>query len=122
MRSKCKVGDTYVDSHWGYVMEKSPSGKWVRQHRLRMENHIGRKLNRGEVVHHIDGDRANNEMDNLELMSDFEHRSLHAAVKNRYTDATKAKMRAAAYEVADRPGESQRRSERAKKQHAEGRF
>lgn len=30
-----------------------------------------------EVIHHIDGNPTNNSFDNLQLMSDFEHKSLH---------------------------------------------
>jgi hypothetical protein len=45
-----------------------------KQHRLVMEQKIGRKLVPGEVVHHIDGDRANNDPGNLVLYpSNSEH-------------------------------------------------
>jgi endogenous inhibitor of DNA gyrase (YacG/DUF329 family) len=35
------------------------------EHRTAAEKKIGRKLKRGEVVHHLDSDRQNNEPDNL---------------------------------------------------------
>lgn len=39
--------------------------KYVAEHRLVMEKKLGRLLLRSEVVHHIDGDTANNSPENL---------------------------------------------------------
>jgi len=50
---------------------------YVREHRLIMEEHIGRYLTKNEVVHHKDGDTLNNNINNLELLSGSEHRRLH---------------------------------------------
>lgn len=46
-------------------------------HRLILENKIGRKLEKGEIVHHIDGNKRNNNPDNLQLMTQSEHIKLH---------------------------------------------
>ena len=43
-------------------IELNIKGKHVRKHRYIMEKHLGRKLKRNEVVHHIDGNRLNNAM------------------------------------------------------------
>ena len=56
----------------GYMAVSVPSGvtgkkHQVLEHRFVMEQHLGRKLTADETVHHVDGDRANNSLANLEL-------------------------------------------------------
>jgi hypothetical protein len=46
-------------------------------HTVIMEEMIGRKLKKSEVVHHIDEDRLNNDIDNLALMTRSAHTRLH---------------------------------------------
>lgn len=52
-------------------------GTRIRTNRLIMEQHIGRKLKKTEVVHHIDRNRSNNSIKNLMLMSVSDHCRLH---------------------------------------------
>lgn len=47
------------------------------QHRIVAEQMLGRPLVKGEVVHHIDGDKHNNSPENLAVMTQSEHIKLH---------------------------------------------
>lgn len=49
---------------------------YVREHRLVMEKHLGRRLDKTEEIHHIDGDGLNNELYNLMILSKSEHLKL----------------------------------------------
>lgn len=46
-------------------------------HRWIMEQKIGRKLDYNEIVHHINEDKSDNRIDNLEIISRAEHARLH---------------------------------------------
>ncbi len=60
-----------------YIRKKLLNNKTRDLHRIIMEEHLGRKLTRHEIVHHIDGDGYNNDLSNLQLMSLSEHTRLH---------------------------------------------
>jgi hypothetical protein len=77
----------------GYIAIKTPShprakncGDYVYEHILVMEKHIGRKLKwcgRGhpdtEIVHHINGDKQDNRIENLMIVNFAEHMKIHRA-------------------------------------------
>lgn len=76
----------------GYVLQFAPnhpsvlSSKrkypYVPQHRLVMENHLGRYLTDTEVVHHINECRSDNRIENLQLMANqTDHNRLHLCGK-----------------------------------------
>ncbi|MBU0959168.1 MAG: HNH endonuclease [Nanoarchaeota archaeon] len=79
-------GGTRKDSY-GYVWIYSPehinaSSKYVREHRLVVENKIGRYLFREEVVHHINEIKDDNGIDNLMLFeNDREHIKFHTKIR-----------------------------------------
>ncbi len=63
-------------SRKGYVVLRN-DGDVIFEHRAIMEAHIGRKLTDDEVVHHINGDKTDNRLENLQLMTRGEHSTMH---------------------------------------------
>ena len=50
---------------------------YVKLHRVVMENHLNRLLGDDEVVHHINHDKLDNRIENLQVMLNTEHVRLH---------------------------------------------
>jgi len=74
------------EGYWYICAPEHPNSSkqgYVAEHRLIMEAYIGRYLKPDEVVHHMDHDRSNNSLSNLQLMTDSEHKTLHARERDR---------------------------------------
>lgn len=72
-----EVGGVGTIAHDGYRYVPVPlefryltkGAAWIAEHRLVMAHHLGRALTSDEQVHHINGVRSDNALENLELWS-----------------------------------------------------
>lgn len=69
-------GKKYVDPAGYIFVTPKQEDKWlfkdtrvVLEHRLIMSKHLNRSLSKDEVIHHINGNRQDNRIENLELWS-----------------------------------------------------
>jgi hypothetical protein len=81
-----KIGEIVIDKDGYrqiYIGKNYPFRKGgyahIREHQYLMEIHLNRALKKGEIVHHIDGNKLNNSLDNLFLTTVAEHNKLHAS-------------------------------------------
>src|SRR5574337_26216 len=78
-----KIGRPNTGGHIRYFRGNSTPYRLIRvnggrqqlEHRVVMARILGRPLLRSEIVHHIDGNGLNNSPDNLEVLSQTEHRA-----------------------------------------------
>ena len=72
-----------VKTKEGYILvycpeyPKAKNGKYVYEHRLKMANYLGRPLEEREHVHHKNGNKQDNRIENLELLTNSEHHKKH---------------------------------------------
>ena len=71
----CGNYEEFLDN--GYKCKIGNDGNIVYIHREVMEEKLGRKLKPGEIVHHIDENKLNNDPDNLELTNYVKHGRHH---------------------------------------------
>lgn len=74
----------------GYILIYQPDHpypvkrQYVLEHRYIMEQYLDRYLKPEEIVHHIDGNKANNSIDNLLLLPNkADHMTFHKRLRNK---------------------------------------
>ena len=80
-RYTAPIGTKRIHKQSGRMEIKTESG-FVFEHVYVMEQKLGRKIEKGYVVHHIDYDKTNNDPANLQLMSKSDHSILHNTGRN----------------------------------------
>jgi hypothetical protein len=80
-----KIG-SIVKASSGYLIIKL-NKSWKILHRHLVEQYIGYKLNKKWVIHHIDGNKTNNNLINLYIFTKKElHLSFETCLRNKLTD------------------------------------
>jgi hypothetical protein len=68
---------------WIYTMDRrSKMNGWTTEHRLLAEMIKGSQLDDNEVVHHLNFNKNDNRIENLQIMIDADHKRLHTEIIN----------------------------------------
>ncbi|NDG27495.1 MAG: hypothetical protein EB120_10010 [Proteobacteria bacterium] len=66
-----------------WIVKVSDKGRWKYEHRVKIENKLGRKLRRDEHIHHKNEDSLDNRLSNLMVVSHKEHMEQHAKIRRK---------------------------------------
>jgi len=77
-RNNRALGAKRIDD--GYVSVNMGKGQWRAEHRIVMERYLGRALKTTEQVHHINGDKTDNRIENLFIFDIKGHSRNHFAL------------------------------------------
>lgn len=78
--------------HYGYVLIYEPDHPnaiakgWIYEHRYVMSSHLGRPLTTDEEVDHINRDKTDNRLENLQILSAHEHAAKTSADRRQDRD------------------------------------
>jgi hypothetical protein len=93
---KWKGGIRHTTAGYVYIYMpdhlNSTSEGYIMEHRLVMEKHVGRYLKKEELVHHVNGIKDDNRIENLELVSDQGTHTREHFERSHITEITQIEM------------------------------
>lgn len=81
-----RVEKVFVSGYYYIWMPNHPFATkkgYIAEHRLVVEKHLGRYLEYYEDVHHVNGNKIDNRLENLIVLSHSDHMKLHTNKKKR---------------------------------------
>lgn len=113
-KNQIRSAEVWWTDRKGYIQGRVTENGYtrrVRQHRWIMEKHLGRELSPSEDVHHKNGIKNDNRIENLEVLNHVEHSRI-SQIDRKYKKGYKLKL-------SDE--ERRMRSERMRIRHAQAR-
>lgn len=79
-RTRKPLGSRRMDANGYWLIKvREGGGRWDKEHVLVAEADLGRKLRPDEHVHHINGVKTDNRLENLCVMTQVEHARAHGS-------------------------------------------
>ena len=78
-------GGKFINNQ-GYIFVKTNNFQrttrgYERQHRIVVENQLGIELTKDQIIHHINGNKIDNRIENLQITTKTEHPKIHKKIR-----------------------------------------